>query len=64
MRDSMTMTSVLRAIRAKCIDCSGGHKQLVDTCHTKTCALWPYRMGKDPGRAGVGGNPNWKAKVA
>ena len=42
--------SPLRAIREKCLDCTC--HQLVDVreCQIQTCALWPFRMGKNPFR--------------
>jgi len=33
----------LKAIRAKCLDCSGGNAQEVRKCPVKTCPLWPFR---------------------
>ena len=42
---------VLKAIRAKCMDCCAGHTQLVAECHIESCALHPFRMGKNPFRA-------------
>jgi hypothetical protein len=38
--------SRLQAIRAKCIDCSGGSLAEVRDCWAKDCDLYPYRMGK------------------
>jgi hypothetical protein len=49
--------SPLRSIREKCIDCCAGNKAEVARCQMRTCALWPFRMGHNPNRAGVGGNP-------
>jgi hypothetical protein len=37
---------VLKAIRAKCIDCLGGSADEAKKC----CALWPFRMGTNPHR--------------
>ncbi len=37
------------AIRAKCIECSGGVLSEVRECRVTACALFPYRMGTDPG---------------
>ena len=45
----------LRAIRAKCLDCCCGQVAEVRRCPSKSCALWPYRFGKNPARAGIGG---------
>jgi hypothetical protein len=50
----MPRMTPLRAIRAKCIDCSGGSKPEVKHCPITDCPLWPYRMGKNPARAGKG----------
>jgi hypothetical protein len=44
---------VLRAIRAKCLDCSGGSHTEVADCLVKTCALYPFRMGRNPWRVEV-----------
>jgi hypothetical protein len=43
-------TPVLRAIRAKCLDCSGGSHAEIADCLVKTCALYPFRMGRNPWR--------------
>ena len=42
---------VLKAIRAKCLDCSGGSHAEVADCRVRSCALYPFRMGKNPWRA-------------
>ena len=39
---------IVKAIREKCIDCSGGSPGEVRRCPVKQCALWPYRMGTNP----------------
>lgn len=36
------------AIRAKCVECSGGALSEVRECPITKCALWPYRLGSDP----------------
>lgn len=38
----------LRAIRQKCLECSGGNKQEVLECVIGECPLFPYRLGVDP----------------
>jgi len=45
--------SPIRAIRAKCLDCSGGNDAEVRKCVAVGCALWAFRMGHNPfhGRA-------------
>jgi hypothetical protein len=55
--------SPLRSIREKCIDCCAGNKAEVARCHLESCALWPFRMGRNPNRAGVGGNPPRAFKI-
>jgi hypothetical protein len=40
-----------RAIRHKCLDCSGGSPAEVRDCLVRNCALFPFRMGKNPWRA-------------
>lgn len=42
---------ILRVIRAKCLDCCCGAESEVRRCPATTCALWPYRMAKNPLRA-------------
>lgn len=41
------ITSPTKAIRAKCLDCSGENAAEVRKCVAVTCALWPFRMGKN-----------------
>ena len=38
--------SPLKAIRAKCLDCTCGQASEVKNCQIERCPLWPYRMGK------------------
>jgi hypothetical protein len=38
----------IKAIREKCLECSGGSRQEVRYCPITRCALWPYRLGKRP----------------
>lgn len=45
----------VRALRELCLECMGGSPSLVRECGTESCALHPYRMGKNPARARVGG---------
>lgn len=46
----------LKAIRAKCIDCSGGSVYEPAHCTVTHCPLYPYRDGHDPDRKGKGNN--------
>ncbi len=38
----------LTAIRAKCVECSGGSLKEVTECRVLKCALHPFRMGNNP----------------
>lgn len=40
------MATPLSAIKEFCVDCMGDQPRLVKECTTKTCPLWPYRLGK------------------
>jgi len=37
-----------KAIRAKCLDCCGHDTSEVRKCVAVKCALWPFRMGRNP----------------
>jgi hypothetical protein len=53
LRDLGHPESPIKAIRAKCLDCSSGNDAEVRKCTATGCALWPLRMGVNPfhGRA-------------
>ena len=40
----------LKAIREKCVNCCCGDASEVRKCVAIDCALWPFRMGKNPFR--------------
>ena len=44
----------LKAIRAKCLDCCCQQASEVRACTVTECPLYPYRMGRNPNRAGIG----------
>ena len=44
----MTITSPVKAIRAKCLDCCMGSPAEVKRCHISDCELHPFRFGKNP----------------
>ena len=44
----MKKLTPMRAIRAKCLDCSCQQPGEVRKCLVETSALWPYRMGHRP----------------
>ena len=45
----------IRAIRAYCLECCCGKPQEVRMCVCDDCPLYPYRMGHNPARKGLGG---------
>lgn len=49
LRKKPRLLTPVKAIRANCIDCSGGNRAEVRRCNIVTCPLWPYRMGMRPG---------------
>jgi hypothetical protein len=51
IREIQRPTPLLRVIRAKCLDCSGGVESEVRKCTAIGCALWPYGMASNPFRA-------------
>lgn len=38
----------IKAIRAKCLDCTCGNSAEVRRCTVEKCPLYPYRMGHRP----------------
>ncbi len=44
----MDMLTPMKAIRAKCLDCSAGSANEVKLCPVTSCPLFPYRFGKNP----------------
>lgn len=61
-----TLTPV-KAIRAYCLEDCAGTVSSVRECARRTCRLYPYRLGKQPGRAGIGGKkrkPNSSSLLA
>ena len=54
MSTATSSLTPVRAIRLKCLDCSGGSASEVRDCTLATCALHKFRLGK---------NPNYKPKT-
>lgn len=48
--ENLTPTTPLKAIRKKCIDCSGDSMKEVRLCWAQRCPIYPFRMGKNPFR--------------
>ena len=38
----------VKVTRAFCVDCMAGNSAEVRRCTSVGCALWPYRMGRNP----------------
>ncbi len=49
------MLTPIKAIRAKCLECSNHQPKEVRYCSITDCPLYPYRFGKNPNRKGIGG---------
>jgi hypothetical protein len=47
--------SPLRAIRLNCLECMGFSAFEVKRCTSPLCSLYPYRLGTNPERKGIGG---------
>ena len=47
----MEITSPLKAIRAKCLDCCCEQLNEVKYCPASNCPLHPFRFGRNPFRA-------------
>lgn len=43
-----TPQTAIKAIRAKCLDCSGGSSAEVKACELSHCPLYKFRLGKNP----------------
>ena len=44
----------LKAIKSHCKKCVGGGTRAIKKCPHEDCVLFPFRLGKDPGRKGSG----------
>ena len=47
--------SPVKAIKKFCLDCVGGSAKERELCNDTDCPLFPYRLGKNPNRRGIGG---------
>jgi hypothetical protein len=55
----------LKAIRRRCLDCSGNSAEEVKVCkfgpeHSAPCSLYPYRLGKNPNFKPAPRSEEWK----
>ena len=48
LRKQNGIPPLFKAVRKHCLDCCCGSAQEVRLCHISTCALWPYRFGRNP----------------
>lgn len=48
--DIEVRTSPMKAIRLKCLDCTCFSVHEIKLCTVSNCPLFPYRLGKNPGR--------------
>lgn len=46
--------SRLTCIKRECLQCQGNLADFVRTCQSTDCALWVFRLGHNPHRAGIG----------
>jgi len=51
--ERMNRLTPVKAIRKFCIQCAGNQKA-PRHCDNKNCSLFDFRLGKNPGRAGIG----------
>ncbi len=54
----MQVLTPIKAIRAKCMDCTCNQPTEIRECRITSCALWPYRMGKRPSKRQLEGEPS------
>lgn len=47
-KDNKIARGIIKAIRAKCLDCCGGAKKEVALCVLPHCPLYRYRLGEPP----------------
>jgi len=57
--ERMSRLTPVKAIRKFCIQCTGSQKA-PRKCANETCPLFVFRLGKHPGRVGIGGRGNKK----
>jgi hypothetical protein len=49
-----TITSPIKAIKAKCMDCCCMSRSAVEQCGATECPLYEFKLGKNPYRTGKG----------
>ena len=48
IKEGNMIKSPIKAIRAKCLDCSYDNYAEVKRCQVPECILYPFRFGKNP----------------
>ena len=56
MNEEVKILTPIKAIRSYCLGCMCGNAAEVRNCVIPDCPLYPYRMGHNPKRKGMGGN--------
>ncbi|MCU0912986.1 MAG: hypothetical protein MUC88_00310 [Planctomycetes bacterium] len=46
--DPDNLLPIRKAAKMKCMDCCSGDTKMAQECGVKTCALYPYRAGRNP----------------
>ncbi len=46
----------LKSVRKHCLECSGHQPKEVRLCTVTKCPLYPFRLGTNPNRKGMGGS--------
>jgi len=52
----------VKAIKKFCYECTGGSVKGRSSCEITDCPLYPYRLGSNPNRSGMGGRSPSKIK--
>ena len=66
-RDGGTRTVYLtpiRGVRFYCLECMEWSAKEIKSCTSQLCALYPYRLGSNPERSGIGGKKAKKANLS
>ena len=64
MEKKKEITNPIKAIRAKCLECSCDSPAEGAQCPVTKCALYPFRFGKNPYRTPREMTPEQKKKMA
>lgn len=64
MTTTLQLKNPVKAIRAKCLDCSDGNSNEVKNCQIPSCPIFPFRLGKNPFRQKRELSPEQKAAAA